>query len=125
MTDGRQAERDLAELYQQAGFEVYHPPRAKYREQDVFGVFDLLAFGHGRLEGVQVKAGRDAAGVIDWFDDVELYAAGVQGLTVAFAHRKEGCWRLARPSPAGYRWVYDGRESTDTHDDGILDVLRA
>lgn len=104
------SERRAVDLYQEAGYETYLPPKAKYREQDVFGLFDLLAFGHGRLEAVQVKGGRDAAGIQDWFDHATVYEAHVRDLRLGFLHRKDGKWRLARSSPDGYRWVYDGRD---------------
>jgi len=109
MAKGRDAEKALAERYEQAGYETYLPPLAKYREQDVFGVFDILAFGHDRLEAVQVKAGRDAAGIQAWFEQATVYEEHIDGLRISFAHKTNDAWRLARTAQNGYEWVYDGR----------------
>jgi len=118
------SENRAVDVYQQAGYQTYLPPHAKYREQDVFGLFDVLAFGHDRLEAVQVKGGRDAAGIRSWFEDARVYEEHIEGLRVTFLHRSEGAWKVARTAPGGYEWVYDGRE-TATDDDGpLLEVLR-
>jgi hypothetical protein len=124
MTKGRDAERTLRQHYEAAGFECYHPPHAKYREADVFGLFDLLAFGHGKLEAAQVKASRDAAGIHDWFESASLYAEHLDDVVIAFAHQTDGCWRIARRTPGGYRWVHDGREQSDVDGLGLLEILR-
>jgi len=34
----------------------------------------------------------------------------IEGVTVSFWHLSEGSWRIARPAPDGYQWVYDGRQ---------------
>jgi len=124
MTDGRDAERELMGYYESAGFEVYHPPKAQYREQDVFGEFDLICFGAGRLELVQCKAQRDAAGIRDWMKRTAQYEQVLRDCSRLFAHRKDGHWRLARPSDAGYRWIYDGRPHTEIYDKEITQALR-
>jgi len=124
MTDGRDAERELKGHYESAGFEVYHPPKAQYREQDVFGEFDLICFGAGRLELVQCKAGRDAAGIRDWMDRTAQYEQVIDDCSRLFAHQKNEHWRLARPSGSGYRWIYDGRKHTDIFDRDITQALR-
>jgi len=125
MSSGREVEKLVADLYEEAGYETYIPPLAKYREQDVFGLFDILAFGHDRLEGIQVKSSRDAAGIKAWFRDARVLEEHVAGLRVSFVHRKGNAWRVARTDSDGYQWVYDGRE-TATDDDGpLLEVLRS
>jgi len=124
MTDGRDAERELMEHYEAAGFECYQPPRAKYREQDVFGLFDVLAIGHTRLECIQVKAGRDAAGVISWFTDAQSLIGELRDVHPTFAHLKDGHWRLARARGDSYRWIYDGRPATETQSGDLADILR-
>jgi len=110
MTKGRDAEWAAADVYQYAGYETYLPPKAKYREQDVFGLFDVLAFKQGRLEGCQVKGGQNASGINSWFADVVNFEEAIEGVTVSFWHLKEDSWRIARPAPDGYQWVYDGRK---------------
>jgi Holliday junction resolvase-like predicted endonuclease len=121
---GIEAERELKDAYESVGFEVYRPPKAKYRVQDIFGEFDLLCHGHDRVEAVQVKAGRDAAGIRDWFRRTEPYSETLTKLTRCFAHRKNGCWRLARPAASGYKWVYDGRPESDVYGRDLHEALR-
>lgn len=123
MPKGRDAEKLAVDLYTTLGYETYLPPKAKYREQDVFGVFDLLAFGHDRLEAVQVKAGRDAAGIESWFDEARPYEEHLNDLRLAFHHRKDGAWRIARSTEDGWAWVYDGREEPEPHALRLRQVL--
>jgi hypothetical protein len=125
MSNGRTYEKDVLNLYQQAGYRTYLPPKAKFREQDVFGLFDLLAFGHDRLEAVQVKGSRDAAGINDWFEDARVFEEILTDLRLSFIHRSEGAWRVARTTPDGWTWVYDGRDSITDDDGPLLEVLRA
>lgn len=118
------SETRAKDLYEAAGYEVYMPPIAKFREQDVFGLFDLLCFGHGRLECVQVKGGKKASGIIDWFDKASLYEEHLSDMRVTFLHRKEGAWRLARSTRDGYTWVHDGREDSDDDYPDLEELLQ-
>jgi len=63
MNTGKETEQAAVDLYEQAGYETYRPPKAKYGEQDVFGLYDLLAFGHDRMVGVQVSGRIKAADI--------------------------------------------------------------
>jgi len=111
---GRDAEHYVAGRLEEAGYECYIPPKAKYREQDVFGLFDILCFGNGRLLGVQVKAGRDAAGIKSWFHDARIYEETVDDLRIGFVHVCGEDIRLAYSAPDGYEWTVDERsENTD------------
>lgn len=114
MAKGRDAERLAADVYEHEGYQTWIPPKAKYREQDVFGLFDIVAFGNNRLEFIQVKGGRDASGINSWFQQATTYEEHVRDLRVTFMHRTDDAWRIARSevsSADGYRWVYDGRNS--------------
>lgn len=111
---GRETEREVEDLLEESGFETYLPPKAKYREQDVFGLYDILAFGLGRLYCIQVKGGRDASGIEAWFEAASTHEEHVEGLFVQFWHRKEDAWRIAVPDGDSYLWVYDGRGGLDT-----------
>lgn len=123
MGKGRDAEKALLERYQAAGYQCYLPPLAKYREQDVFGLFDILAFGHDRLEAVQVKAQRDAAGIKGWFDQARVFEAHIDGLRIGFGHKTGEGWRFARTAADGYQWVFDGRPDCSIGPDGLEEVL--
>jgi len=110
---GRETEQIAMDLYQSHGYMTYQPPHAKYREQDIFGLFDVLAFGHSRLDGIQVKGGRDAAGIQDWFKDARVFERHIEDLRVTFMHRTQDSWRVARTTSDGYEWVFDGRQGTN------------
>jgi len=60
MTKGSRREREAVDLYQQAGFATYRPATVRYGENDMFGLFDLLAVSpsHRRVHGVQVKSNK-------------------------------------------------------------------
>jgi len=124
MTDGRGAEKRAKEVYELAGYEVYLPPLAKYREQDVFGLFDLLCYRGDALVGVQVKASRHARGINQWMEDARDYQETVDSLYTDFLHSSAGGWRLARPTDDGWTWVYDGREHGAEATEALLDTLK-
>lgn len=121
---GRDTEQAAVELYEAAGYEVYQPPKAKYREQDVFQSFDLLAFGHGRLIGTQVKTNR-ARQVADWFDTATVYEEHVTDFQVEYLVLfEEAGWKLYRPDEDGYQVTFDGREIEETPAEELAAVLR-
>jgi len=120
---GRETEGKAMDALQYYGFSVYQPPKAKFREQDVFGLYDLLAFGNGQLLGIQVKGGRDAAGVGQWFDRAALHGETLRDFRIQFWHRKDDCWRIAEPAADGYEWVFDGRRPEQTRYSRLADVL--
>jgi hypothetical protein len=124
MTDGRDAEKRAKEVYETAGFQVYLPPLAKFREQDVFGLFDLLCYQSGTLVGVQVKASRHARGINDWMQQARDYQETVDGMYVEFLHSSSDGWRLARPRAVDWKWVYDGREHGEQAREALLDTLK-
>jgi len=123
MTKGRDTESAAVDLYETAGYETYLPPKAKYREQDVFGWFDILAFGHGRLTGVQVKTNR-ARGVTEFFEQATVYEEHLEDFAVAFLvlHEEEG-WKLYRTDEGGYHVAFDGREIDETPGECLPEVL--
>lgn len=121
---GRETEHDALALYEAAGYEVYQPPKAKYREQDVFGLFDLLVFGHDRLVGTQVKTNRPRA-VTKWFDEATVYAEHIDDLEVEYLVRYEDeGWKIYRPDGDDYTVAYDGREIDSTPGPELIEVLR-
>jgi Holliday junction resolvase len=67
MSKGDRREREAVNLYQQAGWATYRPATVQYGENDVFGLFDLLAVNPSQrsVHGVQVKSNR-ATGINDW-----------------------------------------------------------
>jgi len=115
MTKGQQNETHAVKAYERAGYWVYKPERAQYGDNDVFNLFDLLAW-HPRRGVVmcQVKTNR-AAGIRRWMKAVEPFRRTV-GCRPEYAvrHDSDG-WRLLRPRMNGYTTAYDGREWTGTN----------
>lgn len=108
---GRETEGRCMDCLQYHGFQVYQPPKAKYREQDVFGLFDVLAFGHGKMEMIQVKGGSTARGIEDWTEFAREFEEELTDVSVSMWHRKQEHWRILVPAPDSYEVAYDGRKS--------------
>lgn len=109
MTKGQVTEGHAVKAYRDAGYWVYKPERAMYGDNDVFGLFDLLAWHPQRgVVMCQVKTNR-AAGIRRWMKAVEPFRRTV-GCRPEFAvrHDSDG-WRLFRPRRNGYVTAYDGR----------------
>jgi hypothetical protein len=87
----------------------------QFGDNDVFNLFDVLAFlPHGGLQMVQVKTNR-AAGVHEWCRDVEPFRRAVGMYPVmAVRHDNDG-WRLIEPRKNGHKVVYDGRGWADAN----------
>jgi len=122
-TTGKTSERKAESVYNTAGYRTWTPPKAKFREQDVFGLFDILALGHQQLRAVQVKTNR-AAGIKKWSTDAGHVEDVVDGVTAEMIVRypDEG-WRLLQPDGDGYTVVFDGREIDEMPATSLLDIL--
>lgn len=112
MSKGQTRERQAAEIYEAAGYETYRPETSMYGDNDVFGLFDMLAFNGDELRMVQVKSNR-AAGIESWRERAVEYAL-LRPVFVDFlvCHDREG-WRLIQPLTDGHRTVYDERKEWD------------
>lgn len=122
MLKGRDAERAVGGHLEAAGFEVYQPPHAKFREQDVFGLFDLLAFGHGLLMGIQLKTGRDASGINQWARDARVYAETIAGFEPEFWHYGGDRLRRACLTAEGWEWYLEHEIQGRLDTDGALEI---
>lgn len=74
MSKGSRRERQAVELYQQAGMGTYRPATVQFGENDMMGLFDLLAFSpsHSSVHAVQVKSNR-AVGIRAWGRHTRLF----------------------------------------------------
>lgn len=120
---GKTSERKAESVYNTAGYRTWTPPKAKFREQDVFGLFDILCLGHGQLRAVQVKTNA-ARGIEKWSTDAGHVEDVVDGLNAEMIVRypDEG-WRLLQPTDGGYTVVFDGREIDETPATSLVDIL--
>jgi Holliday junction resolvase len=121
---GRELERELMTTIEACGFDVWQPPKAKYAEQDIFGLYDLLAFGHSQLLAVQCKGGRDAAGVHDWFDVTRPHVETLPRFRPLFVHRAGSAWRVAEHDAVGWSWQYDGRQDEQQVTPDLIELLQ-
>jgi len=125
MRRGQETEAAAVDLYEAAGYQVWTPPKAKYRAQDVFGLFDLMAFGHDRLEGVQVKTSK-GRGITQWCEEARPFEEHVEDFRVRFVvlYPDEG-WRLYELDEDSYTCVCDGREIDETPAPVLVDEVKA
>lgn len=74
MSKGTRREREAVDLYQRAGMATYRPATVQYGENDIAGLFDLLAFSpsHSSVHAVQVKSNR-AVGIRKWTRHTALF----------------------------------------------------
>lgn len=139
LSKGTRRERDAVELYQRAGFATYRPATVQYGENDIFGLFDLLAVSpsHDSVRAVQVKSNR-ALGIEAWTRHTALWRR--LGWVTEYAVPVDGeGWVLydAGQDPVdgrrAARVVYDEREddcvgpNVDTPlslGDGLVEYLR-
>lgn len=109
---GDERERQAVSIYQRAGYATYRPATVRYGENDIFGLFDLLAVkpSAGCVRGVQVKSNR-AVGIYDWIRHTWLWRRLGWGTEYAVPVDGEG-WKLIHPNGVGsYTTVYN--ESKD------------
>ena len=74
MSKGSRREREAVELYQRARMAAYRPATVRFGENDMFGLFDLLAVSprHTHVHAVQVKS-NGARGIGKWNRHTELF----------------------------------------------------
>lgn len=111
MSKGTRREREAVELYHDAGMATYRPATVQYGENDVFGLFDILAFSpnHGRMHAVQVKSNR-AAGIRSWSNHTALFRALGFRTFYLVPYDREG-WRLIEATSDGRETLVDERET--------------
>jgi Holliday junction resolvase len=128
VSKGSRREREAVELYQRAGFATYRPATVQYGENDVFGLFDLLAVSpsHDAVHAVQVKSNR-ATGIRAWARHTALWRRLGWRTFYLVPVDNEG-WRVIEPVTAGqpHRLHYriDERERDCAMGDGVVQWLR-
>lgn len=88
MSKGTRREREAVGLWKRAGFAVYRPATVQYGENDIFGLFDVLAVSprHDTIHAVQVKS-NSATGLMAWKGHTALFRA--LGCTTLYAVPKD------------------------------------
>jgi len=97
MGKGTRREKEAVTLYQRAGYATYRPATVAYHENDVFGLFDVLAVSpaHDAVHAVQVKSNR-AAGIESWARQTWLWRRLGWRTLYLVPVDNEG-WRLIEP----------------------------
>lgn len=110
MGKGARRERQAAELFRSAGWAVYRPATVKYGENDVFGLFDLLAISpaHSRVRAVQVKS-NGARGIRAYQRQTWLWRRLGWRCHYLVAYDDEG-WRYINVYDDGWCNVVDERD---------------
>lgn len=122
---GTTNERKLREAYQRAGFWLYSPNNSMYGDNDLFNLFDMVAFcpRTGVMHYTQCKTNR-VERINAWFHDASpLEVPGVRCVRYAVRHDQTG-WRLAGPTQNGYEWLYDGRDTEHCIGEGLTQYLK-
>lgn len=108
MSKGYRREKQAAELYNKAGYETYRPPRTKFNETDMWGLFDMIAVPgtddnnkrvlreNAPIRFVQVKSNR-ASGIEAWCTEVAERFRGPCVADFLVCYDREG-WRLLSPT---------------------------
>lgn len=129
---GRETERLVVEAYDHAGWErVFQPPKAKYTNQDIFGLFDIVAYHPAvGLRFSQVKTNQTQGELGSFFEDSE-FLAGEDRVSCEFVVYHDGTkgaegFRVARrDGDTGYTWEFDNRDSDDeTVSEGLTTFLK-
>lgn len=125
MSKGSQRERQAASLYQRAGYATYRPATVRFGENDIFGLFDLLAVSpsDSRVRAVQVKS-NGARGIRSWMRHTALWRR--LGWVTEYAVPVDGeGWKLMQSHEDTYRTVYDERKDEDVgaHRDTPLNLV--
>jgi hypothetical protein len=123
MGKGSRREREAAAIYQRAGYATYRPATVQYGENDIFGLFDLLAVipDCEHVRAVQVKSNR-ASGIEAFTRQTWLWRRLGWMTEYAVPVDNEG-WRLLHCTDSGHQCVYDGRENDENMGDGLAAFL--
>jgi Holliday junction resolvase len=124
MSKGTRRERELVELLQKAGMATYRPATVRYGENDIFGLFDVLAVSpnHPCVYAIQVKSNR-ATGIRKWTSHTQLFR-NLGWITMYAVPVDNKGWRLIECTKMGTIDVIDERETNEKVGEGILTHFR-
>lgn len=114
MSKGTRRERELVELLQGVGMATYRPATVRYGENDMFGLFDVLALSpsHNRVYAIQVKSNR-AVGIRKWCSHTQLFR-NLGWVTMYAVPVDNKGWRLIECTREGHTTVIDERDSKES-----------
>ena len=123
MSKGTRREQQACEIYENAGYTTYRPATVQFGENDVFGLFDVIAVDPSRKPRyVQVKS-NGARGIRQWTKDVcALMPLEHAVCEFAVPYDREG-WRLLEVDRDGPTAVYDERDRDVKMGEGLTNYL--
>ena len=124
MSKGRRRERQADELYSNAGYETFRPPRSKFGETDMLGLFDIMAVKVGEpVRFIQVKSNQ-VSDVNGWIRNARRFCdPDYVALDYLVCHDYNG-WRFIQESADGYETVFDERKHDCNMGEGITEYIR-
>lgn len=124
MSKGTRRERQAVSLFKQAGWATYRPATVQYGENDVFGLFDLLAVhpGWARPRAVQVKSNGNR-GIVGWQRHTWLFRRVGFATDYLTCYDNSG-WQLTVVTDSKRRCPVDERTSTGLIGSDVVDYLR-
>ena len=113
MSKGSRRERELVELLQSAGMATYRPATVRFGENDMFGLFDVLALSpnHSNVYAIQVKSNR-ATGIRKWTNHTQLFR-NLGWITLYAVPVDNQGWRIIKCTREGTEDIVDERNSSN------------
>lgn len=110
MSKGSRRERELVDLLQKSGMATYRPATVRFGENDIFGLFDVLALSpnHENVYAIQVKSNR-ATGIRKWTRHTQLFR-NIGWITLYAVPVDNKGWRIIDCSENGNVDIVDERE---------------
>lgn len=124
MSKGTRRERQAVEIFQEAGFAPYRPATVRFGENDLWGLFDVLAVSpsYGSVKAVQVKSNR-AVGVRSWRRHTWLWRR--LGFDTEYWVPVDGeGWRVIGVRDGGHETLVDERESDCNMGNAVIEWLK-
>jgi len=121
MSKGSRRERELVELLQKAGMATYRPATVRFGENDMFGLFDVLALSpnHSNVYAIQVKSNR-ATGIREWTRHTQLFR-NIGWITLYAVPVDNQGWRIIDCSENGNIDIVDEREKKCPMGNAVVD----
>ena len=124
MSKGTRRERELVELYKEAGYATYRPATVRFGENDMFGLFDVLAISpeDPDVHAIQVKSNK-ATGIRAWTRHTQLFRNLGWKTYYAVPVDNQG-WRLIECTRDGHRDRVDERELSCSVGTRVVEYLK-
>ncbi len=124
MSKGSRREREAVELLKRAGYATYRPATVRFGENDMWGLFDVLAIAPDMPpRAIQVKSNR-AVGIRSWSRHTALWRT--HGfVTEYWVPVDNQGWRVIECTDAGHHTTVDERDETGVFGDRVVEYLQS